>query len=80
MNIIKRLFNWVQSGPVDFCYVTGEWGFKSQESSAPAISNDIVLIANNRRAPAKLRAPIAAFDASRVSAPVAARAFLRDKR
>lgn len=28
MNIFKRLFNWVQSGPVDFCYVSGEWGFQ----------------------------------------------------
>ena len=29
MNILKRLFNWVQSGPVDFCYVSGEWGFET---------------------------------------------------
>ncbi|HEV2990585.1 MAG TPA: hypothetical protein VG759_19270 [Candidatus Angelobacter sp.] len=32
MNILKRLFNWIQSGPVDFSYVTGEWGFKKGDN------------------------------------------------
>ena len=32
MNILKRLFNWIQSGPVDFSYVTGEWGFQKRDN------------------------------------------------
>jgi hypothetical protein len=28
--LFKRIFDWVQSGPVDFNIVTGEWGFKKE--------------------------------------------------
>jgi hypothetical protein len=30
LSIFKSVFDWVQSGPVDFNVVTGEWSFKKE--------------------------------------------------
>jgi hypothetical protein len=30
ISIFKRIFDWVQSGPVDFNLVTGEWSFRKK--------------------------------------------------
>jgi len=30
ISIFKRVFDWVQSGPVDFNVVTGEWSFRKE--------------------------------------------------
>jgi hypothetical protein len=30
ISIFKRFFDWVQSGPVDFNVVTGEWSFRKE--------------------------------------------------
>jgi hypothetical protein len=35
ISIFKRIFDWFQSGPVDFNVVTGEWSFRKE----PAIEN-----------------------------------------
>jgi hypothetical protein len=72
MNIFKRLFNWVQSAPADFCYVTGEWGFKEKGSAKPAPSSNVFERANNRRSYAARPAPVVSVVAARVAALAAA--------
>ncbi len=68
MNIFKRLFNWVQSAPSDFCYVTGEWGFQRKtiaKASLPAKAQRT----GNRRVPVALpKAPVGKVAAARVAA------------
>jgi hypothetical protein len=68
MNIFKRLFNWVQSAPADFCYVTGEWGFQRKVIAKPAVSSKAVPSVSAHRSPVAFPAPavaaarVAAFD------------------
>ena len=42
ISIFKRIFDWVQSGPVDFNVVTGEWSFRKEpalgKQATPPIS------------------------------------------
>jgi hypothetical protein len=69
MNIFKRLFNWVQSAPADFCYVTGEWGFQRKTISKPAMPSKAVQSEKPRRSPVELPpAPVGSVAAARVAA------------
>jgi len=68
MNIFKRLFNWVQSAPADFCYVTGEWGFQRKATTKPAISTKAVQSPRPHRSPVALPpVPVGAVAAARVA-------------
>jgi hypothetical protein len=80
MNIFKRLFNWIQSAPADFCYVTGEWGLQGKTTPKPAMTGHAFQSANNRRSsvvlttvPVSVAARVAAFAA--FPAPAADRDF-----
>ncbi len=70
INIFKQLFDWVQSGPVDFCYVTGEWSFQGKAIAKPALSIATSQSANNGRSLHAIHTP--AVVAARISAPAAA--------
>jgi hypothetical protein len=72
MNIFKQLFNWIQSAPADFCYVTGEWGFQAKASAKPVLSSNAFQSVNNRRSSEALRTPVVTVTAARISAPAAA--------
>ena len=70
MNIFRRLFNWVQSGPVDFSYVTGEWGFKKGKTG-PGPSDNALREPSILHVPVKLPTKVAAAAAKgRVAARV----------
>lgn len=69
MNIFKRLFNWIQSAPSDFCYVTGEWGFQRKTIAKPALSGKVVQDARSQRALVVFpQAPAGRVAAARVAA------------
>jgi hypothetical protein len=71
MNIFKRLFNWVQNAPADFCYVTGEWGFQRTTglNLKPAAASKAVQSASKRRSPVVFpTAPTGKVAAARVAA------------
>jgi hypothetical protein len=70
INIFKRLFNWIQSAPVDFCYVTGEWSFQGKAIAKPVLSSATLQSANHRRSLDAIRTPAVA--AARVFTPAAA--------
>jgi hypothetical protein len=70
INIFKQLFNWVQSAPVDFCYVTGEWSFQEKAIAKPALSSNALQSANNRRSLDVTRTPTVAV--ARIFTPTAA--------
>ncbi len=70
IHIFKQLFDWVQSAPVDFCYVTGEWSFERKVIAKPALSNATLQSANNRRSLDAIRTPAVA--AARIFTPAAA--------
>ena len=71
INIFKQLFNWVQSAPVDFCYVTGEWGFQGKAiAKPPALSSNALQSANNRPSLEAIRTPAVAV--ARIFTPAAA--------
>lgn len=68
MNIFKRLFNWVQSAPSDFCYVTGEWGFQGKTIAKPALSGK-AQSTYKRNVPVVFpKAPVGKVAAARVAA------------
>ena len=67
MNIFKRLFNWIQSAPADFCYVTGEWGFQRKAIAKPATSRKAVHRTIPRRSPVAFP-PTPVVAAARVAA------------
>src|SRR5437870_868268 len=71
MNIFRRLFNWIQSGPVDFSYVTGEWGFRNA-GKGPRPSETALQQPSILRIPVKLPTQVAAAAAGngRVAARV----------
>jgi hypothetical protein len=75
VNIFRRLFNWIQSGPVDFSYVTGEWGFEKGKIG-PGPSDNALPEPNIAHLPAKLPPQVAAAAAgngaiaARVATPV----------
>jgi hypothetical protein len=74
MNILKRLFNWIQSGPVDFSYVTGEWGFQKGKNGPGPYGRDLQE-PNVPSIPATLPTQVAAASAgeniaARVAQPV----------
>ncbi len=75
MNILKRLFHWVQSGPVDFCYVSGEWGFKKGKGG-PGPSSKVLGEEKIVQIPEKMPPRVAVSSngnvAARVTTPVAA--------
>ncbi|HEV3041663.1 MAG TPA: hypothetical protein VHA33_28115 [Candidatus Angelobacter sp.] len=69
MNIFKRLFNWVQSAPADFCYVTGEWGFQRRTGLKPATASKAFQSTNKHRSPVVFpTAPAGKVAAARVAA------------
>jgi hypothetical protein len=70
INIFKQLFNWVQSAPVDFCYVTGEWSFQGKAIAKPALSSATLQSTNNRRSLEAIRTPAVAV--ARIFTPAAA--------
>ena len=39
ISIFKRVFDWVQSGPVDFNVVTGEWSFRKETALVKVINS-----------------------------------------
>ena len=67
MNIFKRLFNWIQSAPADFCYVTGEWGFQQKAIAKAATSSKAVQRTSPRRSPVAFP-PTPVVAAARVAA------------
>jgi len=68
MNIFKRLFNWVQSAPADFCYVTGEWGFQRKTGLKPATASKAAQSAPRRSPVVFPTAPTGKVAAARVAA------------
>ena len=72
MNIFRRLFNWIQSGPVDFSYVTGEWGFRNA-GKGPRPSETALQQPSILHIPVKLPTQVAAAAAGngRVAARIA---------
>jgi hypothetical protein len=72
INIFKQLFNWVQRGPVDFCYVTGEWSFQENGTVKAALPGNAFQSANNHRSSEATRTPVVAVATARVGTPAAA--------
>ncbi len=68
MNIFKRLFNWIQSAPADFCYVTGEWGFRRKTIAKTALPAKAQRTGNRRVPVAFPKAPVGKVAAARVAA------------
>lgn len=68
MNIFKRLFNWVQSAPSDFCYVTGEWGFQRKTIAKAALPAKAQRTGNRRAFVALPKVPVGKVAAARVAA------------
>jgi len=78
MNIFKRLLNWVQSAPADFCYVTGEWGFQRKAGIAPVLSSNAFQSANIQSSVALPPAPVGTVAAARVAACTEHDSFVGD--
>ncbi len=68
MNIFKRLFNWIQSAPADFCYVTGEWGFRRKTIAKTALPAKAQRTGRRRVPVALPKAPVGKVAAARVAA------------
>ena len=68
MNIFKRLFNWIQSAPADFCYVTGEWGFQRKTIAKPAVRGKAQNTYTRRSPVVLLKAPVGKVAAAPVVA------------